>query len=101
MKRPEMFIENKRLKIVSSRTEDVFFSFHLRESTLKTQALILSFKLSDLISGFIFHRFLDITNKWIWRILEFRKKSLSLGKKFLEFSREILKFIWEKLQFLL
>ena len=26
-------------------------------------------------AGFIFHRFLDITNKWIWRILEFRKKN--------------------------
>ena len=26
-------------------------------------------------SGFSFHRVLDNTNKWIWRILEFRKKS--------------------------
>ena len=31
-------------------------------------------------AGFIFHPFLDNTNNWIWRILEFRKKSLSLGK---------------------
>ena len=53
------------------------------------------------ISGFIFHRFLDNTNKWIWRILEFRKIFLSLGKKFLEFRRQILKFFWSNSQFLL
>ena len=52
------------------------------------------------ISGFIFHRFLDNTNKWIWRILEFRKIFLSLGKKFLEW-RQILKFFWSNSQFLL
>ena len=43
-----------------------------------------------LLPGFIFHRFLDITNKWIWRILEFRKKSLSLGKKSLSLGKNSL-----------
>ena len=34
-------------------------------------------------SGFLFHRFFGNTNKWICRILEFRKKFLSLGRNFL------------------
>ena len=47
------------------------------------------------ITCFIFHRFLDITNKWIWRILEFRKKSLSLRENSLSFRRQNLKIYRE------
>ena len=43
------------------------------------QANNLSVKLA-FRSSFLFHRFLGNTNKWICRILEFRKKFLSLAK---------------------
>ena len=39
-----------------------------------------------------YHRFLDITNKWIWRILKFRKKSLSLGENSLSLGGKSLNF---------
>ena len=41
-----------------------------------------------------FHRFLDITNKWIWRILEFRKKILSF-KQNLKLYRETFHFCFK------
>jgi len=47
------------------------------------------------LTGFIFHRFLDNTNKWIWRTLEFRRKILEFRIKFLEFRRQILQFYGE------
>ena len=63
-------------------TNTIFFFFALQQ-------------LSPCNAGFIFHRFLDNTNKWIWRIPEFRKNNLSLGKKFLEFRRQFSKFFGE------
>ena len=43
-------------------------------------------------SGLFFHRFLGNTNKWICRILEFRKKCLSLEKKSLSLGGKALIF---------
>ena len=38
-----------------------------------------------------FHRFLGITNNWIWRIFEYRKKLiLEFRRKFFEFRRQVL-----------
>ena len=54
---------------------EAFFGIFLESATFNGYSHLFS-------SGF-FHRFLSNTNKWIWRILEFRKESLSLGKKIL------------------
>ena len=51
----------------------------------------LVFKKPKLLSlGLIFHRFLKNANKWISRILEFTKKSLSLGEKTLSLGEKFL-----------
>ena len=42
------------------------------------------------LTRLFFHRFFGNTNKWICRILEFRKKFLSLGRKFLSLEGKFL-----------
>ena len=78
--------EGEYFDAVESAAGDAFDIQVVRtEQESKKLYFINLLKLNLSRSGSIFHRFLDNTNKWIWRILEFRKKIL-------EFRRQILKF---------
>ena len=68
----DRFLDSMPIETRSNIYRTIFGWYHTILSGIYSNCLAFR-------AGFIFHRFLDITNKWIWQILEFRKKSSSLG----------------------